>query len=165
MDTEENQLIKKIESAFAGVKLGGGISLNMTEYHDSGGCAPHFKKLALMDERDDWKSIPDKVLEKFIVTFCFTDIEGFRFYIPAYMIWTLKNHATNHSIIGDSAIYAIDTKNTLFKKNPISSVFTKDQVACMIEFLEYCVSHDDTCDGTIAKMNLEKLRAEQSKTA
>ena len=72
----------------------------MTEYNDSGGYMTGFMEKAKHDERDDWASIPDETLEQFTVTFSFTDLKGFRFYIPAYMDWTVRNHRISHSIVG-----------------------------------------------------------------
>lgn len=43
----KDELIDKIKSAFQDIKLGNGISLNMTEYYDSGDCEPKFKELAI----------------------------------------------------------------------------------------------------------------------
>ena len=163
MNTEQTELAGRIRSAFIGTKLGDGISLNMTEYHDSYGGETKFKTLAKHDERHDWQSIPDQVLEQFTVTFAFTDINGFRFYLPAYMTWTLKNHLTSDSIIGDFTIYAIDTGHHLFENRAMTSVFTRDQLACMVEFLKYCLKHDGHCDGKIAGENLQKLVSEMAR--
>lgn len=58
MTDEEQRLIELIHSAFAGVRLDDGESLNMTEYNDSGGCRPDFKEKAKHDEREDWTAIP-----------------------------------------------------------------------------------------------------------
>jgi hypothetical protein len=80
---EEQKLVDQIHRAFAGVKLEDGTSLNMAEDKD-GGCMPEFGEEAKTDEREDWTAIPGGTLEQFTVTFSFTDLKGFRFYIPAY---------------------------------------------------------------------------------
>ena len=161
MTDEEHGLIALIQRAFASVKLDDGESLNMTEYNDSGGCRPEFKEMAKDDEREDWRSIPDKTLEQFTVTFSFTDLKGFRFYIPAYMIWTIKNHKTSDSIIADFTIYAMRPDHYLFQRIPFWEWFTNDQVAAMIQFLEYAARNDDWLDGKVARENLAKIRKAQ----
>ncbi len=95
MAIDEQKLINQIHRAFSGVRLDDGISLNMTEYYDSGGCMPEFKERAARDERDDWAAISSETLKQFMVTFSFTDLKGFRFYIPAYMVWTIQNHSAS----------------------------------------------------------------------
>ena len=161
MTADEQELIDKIRAAFAGVKLEDGISLNMTEYNDSGGCMPEFKEKASDDERVDWQAIPDKTLEQFTVTFSFTDLKGFRFYIPAYMIWTIRNHKTSDSIIGCFAIYAIDPFRYLFKTISFLRWFTADQVEAMAAFLQYAVKSDGPLDDKVAGENLFKIRNAQ----
>ncbi len=161
MTAEEQELIDRIRVAFAGVTLEDGISLNMTEYNDSGGCMPEFKEKASDDERIDWQAIPDKTLEQFTVTFSFTDLKGFRFYIPAYMIWTIRNHRTSDSIIGDFTIYALTPSHYLFETIPFLLWFTADQVEAMAAFLEYVVQSDSSLDERVARENLFKIRKAQ----
>ncbi|HBO42838.1 MAG TPA: hypothetical protein DD670_02665 [Planctomycetaceae bacterium] len=162
MDTMEQELISRIREAFGHVTLGRGVSLNMTEYYDSGGCVPEFAEKAKSDERHDWTKIPDSTLERFTVTFSFTDIDGFRFYLPAYMIYTIKNHRTSDSVISDFTIYAIDTEHPLFQDVGLLNVFSEAQLQCIISFLEYCLKNDGTCDGDVARVNLHKIRNAQN---
>jgi hypothetical protein len=154
----EQDLVALIRRAFTGVTLDDGESLNMTEYNDSGGCRPEFKEKAQYDERDDWAAIPDETLEQFTVTFCFTDLKGFRFYIPAYMIWTVRHHRVSSSIIADTTIYAIDPSHYLFETMPFWKWFTADQVDAMTRFLEYAAENRGTLDAKVARLNLAKIR-------
>lgn len=133
----------------------------MTEYNDSGGCMPEFKQKAKEDERNDWTTIPDETLEQFTVAFSFTDLKGFRFYIPAYMIWTIRNHRTSDSIIADNTIYAIDPSHYLFEAIPFCQWFTSEQIDAMTRFLEYAARNDDTLDGKVAMENLTRIRCAQ----
>lgn len=161
MTVIEQSLIARIERAFRGVKLDDGVSLNMTEYNDSSGCMPEFKEKAIYDERDDWKAIPDKTLEEFTVTFSFTDLKGFRFYLPAYMIWAIRNHRISNSIIADFTIYAITPSHHVFREVPFLQWFSKNQIEAMIEFLNYAVQNDDSLDGSVAGRNLAEIRIAQ----
>ncbi len=163
-DSKEAGLIALIEDGFSGVSLEDGISLNMTEYHDSGGCAPEYAKRAEGDERGDWRSIANETIENFTVTFSFTDLKGFRFYIPAYMIWTLRNHGISDSIVADNTIYAIDPEHYLFRDNGFESWFTEKQINAMLQFLEYCIEESDSLDGEVARKNLDKIRNCLTKT-
>jgi len=164
MTDEEQKLIELIHRAFDGVRLDDGESLNMTEYNDSGGCQPEFKEKAKHDERDNWTAISDETLEQFTVTFSFTDLKGFRFYIPAYMIWAIRHHRTSDSIIADHTVYAIDPTHYLFETIPFWQWFTRDQVAAMTQFLEYAVRNDNSLDGKVARENLAKIKEAQPTT-
>lgn len=157
MTLEEQKLLDRINRAFAGVKLDDGTSLNMTEYNDSGGCMPEYREKAKDDERNDWTAIADETLEQFTVTFSFTDLKGFRFYIPAYMAWTVRNHRTSSSIIGDFTIYAINPDHYLFETISFREWFTAEQVDAMTKFLEYAIRNSDTLDCKVATENLAKI--------
>jgi len=153
----EQTLIDEIDQAFSGVRLEDGISLNMTKYNDSGGSVKQFEEKARFDERDDWHRIPDDTLEKFTVTFSFTDLKGFRFYIPAYMIWTLRNHRKSDSIIGSMTIYAIDPDHYIFGQVRFFDWFSMPQIVVMVKFLEYCCANEETLDDVVARENLQKI--------
>lgn len=161
MDSEEQKLIARIRAAFDNVTLEDGISLNMTEYNDSGGTLPQYKERAISDERYNWWDISDATLEKFTLTFSFTDRKGFRFYIPAYMIWTVRNHRKSDSVIADSTIYAIDPNHYLFRESSFHKWFTKEQIDAMVEFLSYAVRNGDTLHGEVAMENIGKIKAAQ----
>lgn len=157
MTQNEQDLIEQIRRAFAGVRLEDGISLNMTEYIDAGGCVPEFREKARNDEREDWAAIADETLEQFSVTFPFTDLKGIKFYIPAYMNWSIRNHRTSWSGIADFTIYAIDPLSHHFDSIPFRSWFNSAQVEAMAAFLEYAVANDETMDGQAAAKNLARI--------
>lgn len=164
MDTQivesvEFGLIQQIRDAFQDVRLEDGISLNMTEYHDSYGCATHFLETAKDDERMDWQAIPDETLESFTVTFCFTDLKGFRFYLPAYMIWTIRNHKKSNCIIGDFTIYAIDPNYHQFQATPFLDFFSEQQVEAMVAFLRFCTDTGGYTDEQVAANNLRLIES------
>jgi hypothetical protein len=161
MTPSEENLVATIRRAFARVTLDDGVSLNMTEYNDASGCMPEFEKKAKYDERDDWAAIPDRTLEQFTVTFSFTDLKGFRFYIPAYIIWTVRHHRESESIIADYTIYAIDPSHYLFETIPFWQWFTAEQIDAMTRFLEYAVENDGSLDGKVARENLAKIKEAQ----
>jgi hypothetical protein len=158
MNRTPEKLIVEIEKAFHEVKLGGGISLNMTEYLDSYRTNEKFAKLAKQDERNDWTKISDAVLEQFTVTFCFTDEQGFRFYLPAYMRWSLNNPESDN-FIGDHTIYALNTKTIEELQNKkITEILNDEQTEVIVKFLNWCVfDNSDNCDSEVAMKNLQSL--------
>jgi hypothetical protein len=155
MNSQATELIDKIQSAFSGVELEDGVSLNMTEYNDSSGCRPEFMERAIHDERHNWSSIPDEVLEQFLATFSFTDLKGYRFYMPAYMIWAIRNYDRSHSPIGEFTIFAIHPSRHQFDAVPFVEWFTDSQINVMKEFLVYM-------DDDFAQENLRLIEAQQA---
>ena len=154
---DATELIRTIREAFRDVKLEDGVSLNMTEYNDSGGSAKHFKQLAVNDERDDWQKIDDRTLEQFTVTFSFTDWKGLRFYLPAYMIWVIK-HPESHCSIGEYTIYALDPDGMVWlHERTVDKILNKQQLEAVVQFLQYCVEDLGYCDVDAAA-NLGKMK-------
>jgi hypothetical protein len=157
---DPTELIREIQEAFQGVKLENGVSLNMAACIDSGGYnAEQFMRLAKDDERNNWQIIDDKTLGKFSHVFSFTDWKGFRFYLPAYMISTIKHPdgPVNH----DFTIYALDPNSIskLYKK-PFAEILNKQQIKAVVNFLEYCVEvlGWKNCDAKSAATNLKRMR-------
>jgi hypothetical protein len=154
----EIDLISQIEVAFRNVTLGDGVSLNMTMFHDSWGCASEYKVLAKKDERKDWSAIPDSTLEQFKSVFCFTDLLGYRFYLPAYMRWTINNHRKSDNIIADFTIYALDPNKRPFTETRIVDWLTKSQIDVVVAFLDFCSLNDDSLDARVAIKNARAIR-------
>lgn len=156
--SRESMLINQITSAFKDVVLADGISLNMTEYIDGYETEPDFLERAKKDERDDWQRIPDELLEEFTGTFSFTDLKGFRFYIPAYMIWTIRNHEISDSIISDHTVYALNINHHVFRDISMLDWFTPAQISAILAFMKYCADHPDSFDTRYVQREIVKIK-------
>lgn len=106
---QAQEVCHAIETAFAGVKLGGGVGLwqaqGIDDHADAGTCAAYRAK----DEKKDWRCIPTKALRECNSSLSFFDAEGMRFHLPAYLIADLRGeygfgmafclaHLSDHSI-------------------------------------------------------------------
>jgi hypothetical protein len=84
----------KIQAAFRGVKLDGGISLRQAQVIDNYGegvTGQEFAALPQMDITDNWEALSIETLEEY----CFVphlDAKGFRYYIPAYILSVLLRY-------------------------------------------------------------------------
>jgi hypothetical protein len=82
-----------IRSAFAGVRLGSGISLRQAQAIDAtvfGIESPNFATLPLDEVTEDWNQVPDGELLGDCIAHM--DAEGLRYYLPALMLWLLDHH-------------------------------------------------------------------------
>jgi len=158
---DADRLIAQIEEAFAGVALEDGLSLNECEYADSGGTAKEYLERAKRDERQDWRKVAADDLERHHVTFSFADVKGYRFYLPAYMIWTLKNYRTTDSVSADFTIYACDPDRFEFRNMSLVGVFSAAQLRTTMDFLRFCIEscteEDCPLDADVARVNLRKI--------
>lgn len=82
-------VLAQIHQAFEGVELGSGLGLMQSDYLDDCESAEICLKLAEADERHDWRKLTDDALN-FCEPLAFTDAEGFRFLIPAFMCCELR---------------------------------------------------------------------------
>jgi hypothetical protein len=157
-DPQKERLLAAIEQAFGGVRLEDGVSINMAEYHDSGGSVPRYLELAQSDEREDWRKLTDTLLEKHDVTLSFADFKGFRFHLPAYMHYAVRNHEwSNYPIVG-FVVFELSPDHPAFANVPFEQCFNREQIAVIIQFLEYCIVHEDSLNGATAAVNLNKIR-------
>jgi hypothetical protein len=109
-DSPIPRLIAEIEAAFNGVSREEGVTLHETYVIDSGGNERWRAKARRKDTEMRWLDVPDEEIEKASAALCFLDAKGFRYYIPAYMVWTLRNYRTTSSLSADNTIYAFSHK-------------------------------------------------------
>lgn len=157
--TDAERLIAQIEEAFAGVTLDDGLSLNECEYADSYDTADEFLERAKQDERHDWHKVINDELRNYHVTFAFTDVKGYRFYLPAYMVWTIRNLGSTE-IIGDFTIYACSPDKHQFWHTPFHQCFSRKQRLAIEAFLEFCAAAGGgtMCDANVARHNLRRIQ-------
>jgi hypothetical protein len=99
-----------IAAAFRGVVLGGGISLRQAQVIDrygEGVTDAEFDRLPLQEITNDWSRVPLEELERDCVAHL--DAEGYRYYIPAFMLSVLKKYDS-------SSMRVIGTLGSLYPK-------------------------------------------------
>ena len=95
--------IRAIEEAFSGVCLGDGISLREVDVIDDYGSEAERAAARALDETEDWRNLPDDLIEKSPDVLCFMDEAGLRFHLPAYMRFALRRCNDSESRSIDSA--------------------------------------------------------------
>ena len=86
-----NELREKIESAFADVTLGEGIGLKEGRGLDDYEGPDVLAQLHAQDERTDWRRLTSEYLLSYQSSISFTDAEGMRFHLPAWMLAELRD--------------------------------------------------------------------------
>ena len=85
------QLIQQIETAFDGVVLGWGLGLREADAWDDYMVRPEtLADCRAQDEHDDWRALSPADLDQFSCALSFTNSEGMRFLLPAYLIASLR---------------------------------------------------------------------------
>ena len=163
------ELIELIRGAFCGVKLGDAISLREADIIDRYAQGESFEEARAQDEKDSWEKIEDDLLEGLQVL-AHLDAEGMRYYIPAYMVWTLNNYQRSDSMSTDSTIYTLNPYDPHGREDEgfglgFSSyrleryaLLSRSQSKAIAEFMVFC-GQDDVdghLDGGQARVALAK---------
>lgn len=139
-------LIDEIHLAFKGVKLGNGISWREAAVLDDYGTIAQRQAARALDESEDWTAIPFSFISdlKYQDVMPFIDATGLRFYLPAYMIYILKEYKHSNSLIVHSTIYTLTRKSTVLE---LKVILNEAQQQAIIHFLECClILGDDYLD-------------------
>ena len=102
-------MISQIADAFSSVRREEGISLHEAHVIDRYGTKQQRSEARKLDTDKHWNEVPDAQIEKSTSVLCFLDPIGWRYYIPAYMKWTLKYFKASRSFTCDSTIYSFNS--------------------------------------------------------
>jgi len=142
---KEELVIEKIDKAFSDVLRGKGITLHETDVVDCCGSAKERAKARQLDTEERWQDVPDNDIEIQYSALCFLDPEGFRYYLPAYMRWSLRYYKSSDSLSSDSTIYSLGpsgNKGVTDWNRERWGVFTPRQCQVILDYLEL-MAHDE----------------------
>ena len=145
-DRQLEAVITEIESAFAGVEIKGGTTLHEAEAIDRGLSDDERLKARIKDTAKRWADVPEKDIENHPEALSFLDAPGYRFYLPAYMIWSLKNYRISGSLSSDYTIYSLapdnKAKDNAWKLKRFRT-FTPAQGRAIFRFLKFMAECTD----------------------
>ena len=143
---ERDDVEAAIRSAFAGVRLGAGISLQQARLIDEGLTVDlseaEFAAIPRLETTDDWTRISES--ELLCDALAHLDAEGLRYYLPALMLWLLDHY--NDENRGSDPVAEMTAIGTMSALGPsaefaryrwdIYEGFTLPQRAAMAKFVE-----------------------------
>ena len=150
-------LIKEINEAFDGVAREDGVTLHEAMVIDDYGSPAERAEARAQDTEDQWQDVPEDDIRFSDAVLSFLDSKGFHYYLPAYMVWYLRNIDNEDpaywSNTFDSVIfhltYQIDVENYVASK---FQLFTPAQLRVTGYFLQFNVEREET----IEKQNLQE---------
>lgn len=158
---EKEELLKIIDDAFDGVEQPKEITLHVAEAHDAYDYE-HDGDHRKNDYFGPWQNVPEEHIKKCQDALSYLEKVGFRYYLPAYMVWYLKNMENDDEVWTDNALYALDnyprdSELSRHKKEQLSLFNTKQLRACA-QFVKYC-AEDETgfADTYFAKKKYERF--------
>lgn len=157
---EKDTLIKVIEEAFDGVEQPQEITLHVAEAHDDYDYA-HDREHKKKDYFGPWQKVPFEHIEKCQDALGYVDKIGMRYYLPAYMVWYLKNIGNDNVIWTDNSLYALDNDpgdpSLLEYMKERFSLFDSKQLRACALFIKYCAEETSGFSDTeFAKKKYER---------
>jgi hypothetical protein len=155
-------LIEEITAAFDGVSREDGVTLHEATVIDDYGSFEERAEARKRDIEDKWQDVPEKDIRFTDAVLSFLDPKGFHYYIPAYIIWYLRNidnpDPNYWSNTFDSVIFHLaagfygEVGNFYLAK---FKLFTPGQAKAIAHFLVFEAEREDA-----AQIEYEQLRQE-----
>ncbi|PWU10334.1 MAG: hypothetical protein C5B50_25730 [Verrucomicrobia bacterium] len=167
-DVLRDEIIAEITAAFSGVARGD-TTLHEADIIDR--CGPDSARRAARarDAEKRWQDVPDTDIEQYPSALSHLCPESFRYYIAAYMVWSLRHYRTSGSASSDFTIYALAPNTNKPKdKRALSRFenFSTRQAQAIRRFLEFMVEHGDgLADDAQASLALDAYWYEHTKVA
>lgn len=139
-------VIAMIARAFQQVQREDGVSLHEADVLDSYGTDSQRAAARRKDVDTSWCDVPAADIEHYHAVFSFLDPKGFRYYIPAYMTWSLRNYQSSRSMTVDSTIYALalhDQAELRDYQLERYSLLTNEEGGAVLAFLRYMAHETD----------------------
>ncbi len=143
-------LIKAINQAFDGVELEDGVSLHETRVIDDYGSKSARQAARRYDTQTRWQDVPINWLAD-LNGLSFFDAKGLRFYLPAYMVWTLENFHTTTSNAAEGTIYRLcPHPRGQLRRHALAlyQIFNEMQSRTICGFLRFMQDELDQSSGT-----------------
>lgn len=157
MAESPDEIIAAIRAAFARVPRGA-VTIHEAEVIDSYGSDDERAAARRLDTEARWERVPDADIEACTTALCHLDPAGWRYYLPAYMVWSLRYYRVNDSIVSDFTIYAFnpysaDPSMREYKMERFRLLdAAQSRVVC--RFLRHMAANADRADGRAAGIAL-----------
>lgn len=151
METADD-VIAAIRAAFAGVPRGA-ITLHEAEVIDDHGSADERSAARALDTEESWDRVPDADVAGCLSALSHLDPEGWRYYVPAYMSWTLRHLRGSPSVVKDFTIYTFAPSDDLTLrayKRARFGLLDASQSRAVARFLRHLLAHPDHVDAPMA---------------
>ena len=151
------QIIAEIREAFGQVSRGDGVTLHEAAVIDAYGSDEERSAARALDHDRSWQDVPDQLIEDHEDTLCFVDPKGFRYYLPAYMVWALRHLETSDSWSVSHPIYSLTFSGYEgFRECEFERfrVFDDKQSNAICRFLRFMADQEEFVDAGQARKAL-----------
>jgi hypothetical protein len=102
---------------------------------------------------EHWQDMAQADLEQYNSALSFLNPMGLQFFLPAFLVWVIRNYRTSDAFTVDSTIYALDAECPAdpFKVSKLSALDSRQRLA-VVAFLEFMFTAGaDWCDWEAAR--------------
>ncbi|MBI3461525.1 MAG: hypothetical protein HY000_00475, partial [Planctomycetes bacterium] len=148
---DESELIALIHEAFGDMPHPGDASLRPEA------CDDH--EIQAFYGNKHWQDMAEKDLAYHNAALCFLSPAGFQFFLPAFLVWVIRNYRGSDAFTVDSTIYALDPGSPPdhFKLSKLRLLSPRQRQA-VLAFLEFmAAAGDESCDAEAAEYALGNL--------
>jgi hypothetical protein len=144
-EKDAQSIIEDITFAFDGVSREEGITLRETRVIDRCGSVKQRRQARAQDSETRWQDVPSADIETYSEALCFVDVKSFRYYLPAFMIWALKN-LDSASFSKNAAVLALEygaMKINDGESWPHFDLLNAEQKRAVASFLEFMAHREN----------------------
>jgi len=145
-DTDRSNVIAQITKAFSKVSREGGVSLHEADVLDAYGSDEECAAARAIDTDTKWQEVPESDIEENYSILSFLDPIGFRYYIPAYMVWSLRHweRADSNSVFSTvDHLTLVDRLDLREYHLARFRVFSPDQRSAVQSFLRHMATYSE----------------------
>jgi hypothetical protein len=148
-ERQRDELIAEITAAFDGVSREGGTTLHEADAIDDWKSDEERRAARRLDTERRWQDVPDEDIWACCSALSFLDVKGFRYYLPAFMVYGLRHFEDDLNGILHSCVYHLlhEPQKSLRKSEPASIAgqyyFTDAQCRVIAKFLRFAAGDDD----------------------
>jgi hypothetical protein len=139
-------IVGEIRRAFSDVSRADGVTLQEALVIDNYGSVSERSAARELDTDCRWEDVPDRLIEENDSALCFLDPMGFRYYLPAYMVWSLRNHETSETFSHNHPICSLalsDSGSMRRWQLELFQVFNDTQAKAICIFLRFMAQRDE----------------------
>lgn len=148
-ESRRGALVAEITAAFDGVAREDGTTLHEAEAMDDWKSDEEQRAARRLDVEARWQDVPGEDIAACCSALSFLDEKGFRYYIPAFMVYGLKRWGDDWDGVLSSCEYHLlhDYPKSLRKSDPAAIAgkyqFTEAQSRAVARFLRFIVDFDE----------------------
>jgi Family of unknown function (DUF6714) len=138
-------IIGEIRRAFCDVSRDEGVTLHEALVIDTYGSDSDRSAARELDTDRRWEDVPDQLIEENDSVLCFVDPKGFRYYLPAYMVWSLRNYETSEGFSHNHPIFSLSLSQSGSMRQwdlERFEVFNDEQARAICKFLRFMAQQD-----------------------